>query len=370
MQSSTGQSCDIVIPVWNHLDMTKQCIDSIKKHTRFSYRMIIIDNASDEPTKNYLNSLQDTDGEKTIVIRNEENKGFVGAVNQGMKYSDAAYVCILNNDTIVTDGWLKEMVDVTLKNKDIGIINPSSNTLCQFPGKLGIDEFAKTLSVFKNTYQELYRCRGFSMVVKREVIGKIGYLNEAYGMGYFDDTDYSKRAQAQGFLTVRAKASYVYHKESQSFSRIDKKNEIFLENENKFVSKWGRQLRVSYVIPTPVTPPETAKVSSNINKIAKMGHQVWIFTVRKNKPKLNLIDHENIRFFCYPAIFFTKVALYKIQKRKKKKKLHIVLTNNERSYKKFDSCKNTLNAGIFKDNDFAFIERKLEEISHSSFYLQ
>ena len=363
MQSSTGQSCDIVIPVWNHLDMTKQCIDSIKKHTRFSYRMIIIDNASDEPTKNYLNSLQDTDGEKTIVIRNEENKGFVGAVNQGMKYSDAAYVCILNNDTIVTDGWLKEMVDVTLKNKDIGIINPSSNTLCQFPGKLGIDEFAKTLSVFKNTYQELYRCRGFSMVVKREVIGKIGYLNEAYGMGYFDDTDYSKRAQAQGFLTVRAKASYVYHKESQSFCKIDKKNEIFLENENKFISKWGRQLRVAYVLSGILDKRDADRASSNINKIAKGGHQAWIFTKPGVNRKLSLIDHESIRFYIYPSLFFGITALYKIAKRRKKKKLNMVLTNKGYLHKLFRFFENTLKCEVVLDNNFVSVQNKINKIS-------
>jgi len=370
MKSDVTERCDIVIPVWNHLEMTRECINSIRKHTRFPYRIIAIDNASDEPTKKYLESLEGSGSGKAVVMRNEKNKGFVGAVNQGMKYSDAAYVCILNNDTIATDGWLKEMIDVIRKNEGIGIINPSSNTSCQFPGKLTVDEFAKTLTAFKGEYQELYTCRAFAMVVKRSVIEKIGYLDEIYGMGYFDDTDYSKRAQTRGFRTVRAKASYVYHKESQSFSKIDKKNEIFLENENKFISKWGRQLRVSYVIPMPVRLSETAKISSNINKIAKMGHQIWIFTVRKNKPKLNLIDHENIRFYCYPVIFFTKVALYKIRKRKKKKKLHIVLTNNERAYKKFDFYKNALNAGVFKDDDLAFIEKKLKETSHSSFYLE
>lgn len=366
MGFNAAESCDIIIPVWNHPEMTRSCVNSIKKHTHFPYRIIIIDNASDEPTKQYLSSLKE-EGEKAVVIKNEENQGFIKAVNQGMRYSNAPYVCIMNNDTVATDGWLGESIAIFRKNDDIGVINPSSNTSCQFPGKLDIESYAKTLDAFKGKYQELYTCRAFSMVVKRAVIEKIGYLDDSYGMGYFDDTDYCKRAQASGYRTVRAKASYVYHKESQSFSRIKEKSEIFLRNENRFVSKWGRQLRVAYILPALEHSAEIDRVSSNINGMAKQGHQVWIFTRSAFNAKLTLIDHENIRFYFYPAIFFNAVVLYKIWKRKGKKKLHVIVTNSKCSYDITRVFKTALDAGIFMDNDFPFIEKKLKEMSHLPF---
>ena len=367
MNSDAKKPCDIVIPIWNQPELTKGCINSIKKHTSYPYRIVAVDNASLTPTQEYLDSLKKEDNAGVAIIRNRENQGFVKAVNQGMRFSDARYVCIMNNDTIATDGWLGELIDILQKNSDIGIINPSSNTSCQFPGKLDIDTYAKTLKNLQGKYQELYTCRAFAMIVKRDVIDEVGYLDNTFGMGYFDDTDYCKRAQKLGYRTVRAKASYVYHMESQSFAKIKEKNEIFLENEKKFVSKWGRQLRVAYVLPGLGSPKEIERISSNVNKIAKTGHQVWIFTKPKTASRLELIDHENIRFFYYPAIFFTMTVLYKIWKRKKKKKLHIVVTNSSRIRALFKLFERKLSAKIFRDNDFELLKKSIGKLSHAAF---
>ena len=363
MRCNNSGKCDIVIPVWNNLDLTRDCIDSITEYTRYSYRIILIDNASDTPTKRYLDLLKERLSDAVEIIRNQENRGFIRAVNQGMKRSGTPYICIMNNDTLVTEGWLGEMIDVLLSNDAIGIINPSSNTSCQFPGKLDIHTYARSLKHFKGKHQELYTCRAFAMVVKRCVIESVGYLDERYGMGYFDDTDYCKRAQKAGFRTVRAKASYVYHKESQSFAKIDRRNSIFAENEKKFISKWGKQLRVAYVLPGPGCPEETKRASSNINNIATAGHQVWIFTKAGIKAKLNLIDHENIRFYCYPRLFFNAVVVYKIWKRKRKKSLNIILANGAFFCYLPKAIKKNLKADIIGDYDFTAIEEKLNEMS-------
>jgi len=359
-----SKHCDIVIPIWNNLELTRDCIDSIKKHTRYPYRIVAIDNASEGPTREYLDSLEKEDAPKTVIIRNAENTGFVRAVNQGMRFSDAEYVCVTNNDTIATDGWLSELVEILERDDTVGLINPSSNSSCQFPGKLTIDAYAKTLKKLKGKYQELYSARAFAMVVRRSLIEKIGYLDETYGMGYYDDSDYSKRTQGVGYKAVRAKASYVYHRESQSFDKISEKSKIFIENENKFISKWGRPIRVAYLVPSSGRRSDFKKISSNINKIARMGHQAWIFTSPGVKKELSLIDHESIRFFSYPALFFGRVACYKIRKRKKKKKLHLILSNNERLYRWLNKRRDSLGADTLLDKDFSLVEKKIREISY------
>lgn len=365
MSPDIRERCDIVIPVWNHLEMTKDCVDSIAKHTQYPYRLVLIDNASDCPAGKYLYSLKQGGA---AVIRNEKNQGFVKAVNQGMRFSDAKYICIMNNDTIVTDGWLSEMINILELHPDIGMINPSSNTSCQFPGKLDIDSYAATLRHFKGTYQELYTGRAFAMVVAREVIDRIGYLDEIYGMGYFDDTDYCKRAQKLGYRVVRAKASYVYHRESQSFSKIREKKAIFLQNEKEFVSRWGRYLRVAYVLSELKSKEQEIAAASHINRIARMGYQVWIFTRKDPGSRLDLIDHESIRFFYYPGFLFKIVILYKIWKRKKKKKMHIILTNSTGIYGFFIPFRKILAADILIDSDFDLIENRLKELSSITSY--
>lgn len=358
--------CDLIIPVWNHLEMTADCIASIKKNTKYPYGIILIDNASDEPTRQYLKSLSEKMS-AVRVIRNDENKGFVKAVNQGIKESVAPYICVMNNDTVVTEGWLSELVSILAGNADIGLINPSSNTSCQFPGKLDIESYAKTLNALKGKYQELYRCRGFAMVVKKEVVDKIGCLDTTFGMGYFDDIDYSKRAQKLGYRTVRAKAAYVYHKGSQSFSKIKEKDDIFLANEKKFISKWGRQLRVAYVVPGDARRgSDIDRLSLNINRLVKTGHQAWIFTKPGIKKRLNLVDHESIRFFCYRGFLFSVYVLYKIWKRKRKKRLHMILTDSSAMLKLFGAFKNTLGQGALSDDDFNAVERKMRSVSFTT----
>src|SRR3989338_2365242 len=102
--------CDIIIPVWNQLEDTRECIESIKKYTFYTYKLILIDNASNQETSNYLQGLEKADSNNVKIIRNEKNEGFIKAVNKGISRSDSEYVCILNNDTIVTRGWLKELI--------------------------------------------------------------------------------------------------------------------------------------------------------------------------------------------------------------------------------------------------------------------
>jgi len=172
--------CDIIIPVWNQLDATKECIDSLFKHADYPARLIVIDNGSENETEHYLKSIKGTDMLDYLLIRNEKNLGFVKAINQGIVVSDNQYLCIMNNDTIATDRWLSEMVRVMDTYPEIGLLNPSSNTSGEFPDKgESIDDYADR--IYKSDagkVQELYTCRGFCMLLRRSVIQKVGLLDE------------------------------------------------------------------------------------------------------------------------------------------------------------------------------------------------
>ena len=103
--------CDIIVPVWNEPERTASCVEHIFENTRYPYRLILIDNASEPETRNYLEGLKKSRKAEVIIIRNNENLGFVKAVNQGLKLSEGPYVCILNNDTLPGAGWLAELVE-------------------------------------------------------------------------------------------------------------------------------------------------------------------------------------------------------------------------------------------------------------------
>jgi GT2 family glycosyltransferase len=306
--------CDIIIPVWNQLSFTKDCIDSIKKNTETPHRLVIIDNASDDETKHYLEALAKKEGAKILLIRNEANVGFVKAVNEGMRASESKFVCVLNNDTIVTKGWLKEMIAVAESAKDIGIVNPSSNNLGQKPAEgEPVEHYAQKLRQQKGRSVELGAAIGFCMLIKRDVLKKIGLFDEIYGMGNFEDTDFSRRVVKEGYRCVRACGAYVYHRENTSFGKVKTFSEDFRRNKEIYEFRWGKPKRIAYVLDS-YDANTLMKLEADSVKLARGGNWVWYFL----KERIEVPQHSNIITITPPEQYFHAATAFRILKKKKK----------------------------------------------------
>jgi len=308
-------NCDIVIPIWNAPSLTKDCIDSTFKYTDgIDYRIIAIDNASKEETKQYLECLQTSKPGNVTVIRNEENLGFVKAVNQGIAASRAPYVCILNNDTLVTKGWLKEMIAIAESADDIGIVNPSSNNLGQRPARLEpLELYAEKIAEARGQSIELGAAIGFCMLIKRKVIDEIGAFDEIYGMGNFDDTDFSRRAVRSGYKCVRSCGAYVYHRENTSFNKVKTFEDDFKRNREIYEFRWGKPKRVAYIL-DDVDANLLKKMNIEALNLARLGNWVWYFRSRPAEgPR-----HSNIVIKDLPGDWFYPKAIFGILKKKKK----------------------------------------------------
>lgn len=306
--------CDIIIPVWNQPALTKDCIESIFKYTGGGYRIIAIDNASSAETKNYLQGLKAEKPGVAEVIRNEENLGFVKAVNQGIAASKAPYLCILNNDTLVTKDWLEEMIAVAESAGDIGIVNPSSNNLGQKPANgEPLELYAEKMAKEKGNSIELGAAIGFCMLIKRKLINEIGAFDEIYGMGNFDDTDFSRRAVRAGYRCVRACGAYVYHRENASFNKVKTFEDDFKRNREIYEFRWGKPKRVAYVL-DDVDANLLKKMNTEALALARMGNWVWYFRNRRgDAPR-----HSNIIIKDLPGEWFYQRAIFNILKKKKR----------------------------------------------------
>ncbi len=319
--------CDIIVPVWNQLEFTTRCVESMRKNTRYPHRLILIDNNSDEETAGYLEGL--TRANKDIaLIRNGENLGFIKATNQGLRLSDAPYVCLMNNDTEATPGWLTEMVSVAESSPLIGLVNPRSSQ----PKKCESNK----------RYLEANQCMGYCMLIKREVLERIGYLDEAYGVGGFDDTDFSKRAGLAGYKCVCAKKAYVYHDWHTSFKEAGNREESVRRNEEIFFNKWGRYLRIGY----PITYSNGKDFSVDINTSLGLAQEWnWVHTwlnakapLRDDPAFLNLTEHQSLRLFNMSgvkAVFYIEVLFRLMERRFKKKKPFDVVLISDRDLMKF-----------------------------------
>ncbi len=305
--------CDIVMPVWNNLKLTRDCIESIIKNTDIDYRLVIIDNASGIETRTYLEDLKGKEGSRVALVRNENNLGFVKAANQGVRLSDAPYVCLINNDTIVTSGWLSEMIRIADSSNKIGLVNPSSNNLGQKPDKgESIEAYAGRLKKESMLFTEIGSAIGFCMLIKKDLIDKIGVFDEIYGMGNFEDTDYSRRAIKEGFYCVRAHRAYVYHREGSSFGRNMVFDENFERNRQIYEFRWGRRRWIAYII-SSFEDNIIKRLEKDIMPEARKGLWIWYFS---NK-RLELPQHSNIIANIFMKHFYLK-TLWKILMRKKR----------------------------------------------------
>lgn len=280
-----SNSVDIIIPVLNEAALTKNCLESMVAKSDTPYRLILIDNASGEETKKILEDFANSHKNITL-IRNEENLGWVKAVNQGIKASRGPYICIMNNDTVVkTDGWLAKLIAVAEAAGDIGLVNPRFDVKNE-PGK-------------DKPYIEIDFCRGYCVLIKRPLIDRIGALDEAYGLGYYDDDDFSVRAIRAGFRCVRANDVVVEHLKDSTFTTLfkdDVRRALHEKNKQLFYTRWGKRLKIVFIA-SKVSNKENLKEA--LLFLARRQHIVylWNFTAPLK------IEHINIREKAFPWIF-------------------------------------------------------------------
>ncbi|HUP78619.1 MAG TPA: glycosyltransferase, partial [Pirellula sp.] len=190
----------IIIVTHNQLAYTELCISSIIAKTDGPYEFVFVDNASTDGTLDYLRSIS---GAK--VISNSENRGFAPAVNQGIQFASGKQILLLNNDTVVTTGWLEGLLESLYDRPDTGLVGPVSNNVSG-PQKIAVtyseltslDGFAWDLRV-KRKLTETDRLVGFCILLRRSVIDDIGLFDEQFRVGGFEDDDLCRRAIDAGY---------------------------------------------------------------------------------------------------------------------------------------------------------------------------
>lgn len=230
-------------------DTLRNCLDSLVKHTKESVRVFIVNNGAHN-IKRYLDSLTSSDNVDFEIVHNESNVGFIRGNNQVFPRCDSKYILLLNNDTIVTDGWLSEMIAVCEENEDIGLVNPKSNNFTTYP-KDGetIDDLAVRLKNEKWRVSPIGICSGFCLFFPKTVLDKIGPLDEDLGEMFFEDADFSMRVKRAGYKCVTARRSYVYHIQHKGMEKRKSKevDDIFEKSKRYFEDKWGSILRILFV---------------------------------------------------------------------------------------------------------------------------
>ena len=228
----------IIIPLYNGVVFTRRCLDSLSAHADPTlYELILVDNASSDATSHLLNSLPPS----VTVIRNATNLGFAHACNQGAWAATTPYILFLNNDTVVTPGWLATMIEAC--GPDVGIIG------CRMLYPDGTIQHAGIELIngipdhpyrhqpadmpAANTARDLDMVTGACLLIRRELFLQLAGFDEVYRNGV-EDVDLCLRAREAGYRVVYQPKAMIYHHEGQSSGRFDHVD----RNLRFFIDRW------------------------------------------------------------------------------------------------------------------------------------
>ncbi len=237
------KKCDVIIPVYKSPEWVKLCVYALCRNTTYINKIYLINDCDDMFTMNCLNNLKNKYS-VIEVVQNEKNLGFVKTSNKGLKLSCADYVLLLNTDCIVTSRTIEKLIHHLEKDDSIGLICPISSNAANL-----------TLEMFEGfTYEQMDlllerkfigqcfdACTvvGNCLMITKKCIQEVGYLDEIYGTGYGEETDYQFKAMEKGFKAKVAIDSYVFHKSEVSFGTSKEKQEKLKKNQAIFFERWG-----------------------------------------------------------------------------------------------------------------------------------
>ena len=234
----------IVTLSWNAPEYTKMALESIRAYTREPYEIIIVDNGSEEETTSWLRTL---DGVR--VIYNDRNRGFAAGTNAGFAVARGRYVVMLNNDVVVTEGWLEGLTGAFDRIPGLGISAVRSNRIAgdqvlldaTYPDIPAMHAFAKKRrETYRNQGYVTDRAIGLCLCIRREVLDEVGGIDERFGVGNFEDDDFCLRVRAAGYRIYVCSDVFIHHFGSRSFvaNKVEY-GRTMRENGATFAKKWG-----------------------------------------------------------------------------------------------------------------------------------
>lgn len=223
----------VVIPVLNMVEYTIGCLDGLRRHGEGVSMVVVVDNGSTDGTAEELSRRRDV-----TVLRNPENLGCAAAWNQGVRATGSEWVAILNNDVILTPGWLPGLLDFA-EEEGVDIVSPA---IREGEANYDVEAYAREFVRGMGGVARRGAADGICFLVRRRVFDAIGHFDENFRIGQFEDADFFRRAREAGFRMATTGRSFIHHfgsmtQDSLRRSRTARPYEA--ENREYYRKKWG-----------------------------------------------------------------------------------------------------------------------------------
>lgn len=243
----------IITVNYNGMNDTEELIKSLRNHNSLPYELIVVDNASRINEAELLqNKYPDI-----ITIRSEKNLGFSGGNNLGIRQAKGKYIFLLNNDTYIEENTFHYLIETLERRPKAGVVSPKIKFAfppchIQFAGYLPLSHitlrndligFGEEDKGQYNIAQRTPYCHGAAMMLKKEVIEKVGLMPEIYFL-YYEELDWCTQIGNMGYELWYEPRCTVFHKESQSTGQQSYLR-IFYLTRNRLLYAWRNRTGLS-----------------------------------------------------------------------------------------------------------------------------
>ena len=252
----------VVVVSYNTLEYTRACLEHLVLHTDVPMRLVIVDNASSDGSREFLALWVSQGVGERFLISNDRNQGFARACNQGMEFAPSgSFIALVNSDLMVSPRWASRLLAHFSDTDRVAAVGPMGSGMggahdyARFFGPAGFETAAWPLpSGYADFAEKVYRenrgrfrtakaLSGSCLVMSPEAAAEVGRLDEELFMGA-DDCDWSVRARLLNYDLVVARDVYVWHKCHASLSQLqtDEYRRVIDSTWRHFNLKWQHVL--------------------------------------------------------------------------------------------------------------------------------
>lgn len=241
----------IAMVSFNALDKTRKCLEALRAAAdpRIRTELIVVDNGSSDGSAEWLAQQPDVE-----LIRNAENRGAPLARNQALERVRGEWIVVMDNDAIVSPGWLERLLFHAQVDARSGCVGPLSDRAAHgqqipYSGEAELESVQRFAAEHARRNHRRSRPQNiltsFLLLMRREVLDAIGGFDERFSPWGFEDDDFTLRATLAGFRNRCALDVFVRH-EHYGGAKAARHNDLLQRNWKQFAAKWGGRTDAAY----------------------------------------------------------------------------------------------------------------------------
>lgn len=232
----------IIILNYNGRDFLEECLNSVLLQTFEDFEVIIADNCSTDDSINFIK--ENFSDNRIRIVESDENLGFAGGNNLGLKHANGEFIVLLNNDTVVDKDWLKCLYELINSDKTIGIAQSlviTEGIPSRYYEKNGIvnllgHNIMEVFDIGEDGIGEIFQATGCSLIIRKSLLDEIGglFLDEYFA--YAEDTFLCFKVKFSGKRIMHTSKSLVQHKGNASFKKQKSSSLYFYQERNRMLN--------------------------------------------------------------------------------------------------------------------------------------